>query len=124
MAEKHEPLVQPIPGSENRLNISNTIEGAHPNLSDSSGSSVTGDRDKIGENTQPTTGEDDVQSIRGWRWIAICLSVYSSCFLYGLDTTIVADIQANAAETFGAVEKLAWLSTGFSLGSIAIIMSL
>jgi hypothetical protein len=57
-----------------------------------------------------------VQKITGWRWIAICIAVYSSYYLYGPDTTIVADVQVNTAETFGAVEKLGWLSTGFALG--------
>jgi hypothetical protein len=102
------------------------IEGAHPNALDSEDSSIArvGEKIEEGENLQVTIEKDDVRSIRGWKWIAVCLSVYSSCYLYGLDTTIVADIQGNAAETFGAVEKLAWLTTGFSLGSISIIMSL
>lgn len=66
--------------------------------------------------------KDEVRSIQGWRWLAVCISVYSTCLLYGLDTTIAANIQSNVVETYGAVEKLAWLGTGFSLGSIAIIM--
>jgi MFS family permease len=43
--------------------------------------------------------------------------------LYGLDNTIVADIQAPIIETFGSVEKLAWLGIGFPLGSISVILA-
>ncbi len=54
----------------------------------------------------------------------ICVAVYSSCFLYGLDNTIVADIQASVVETYGEIAKLSWLGIGFPLGSIATILSL
>jgi MFS family permease len=56
------------------------------------------------------------------RWFLICLALYTSAFLYGLDNTIVADIQGAVVETFGAVEQLAWLGIGFPLGSIASIL--
>lgn len=39
-----------------------------------------------------------------------------------MDTTIAADIQAAVAQTFGAVDQLAWLGVGFSLGSAASIL--
>lgn len=74
------------------------------------------------ESNHSNESKDEVRSIQGWRWLAVCISVYSTCLLYGLDTTIAANIQSNVVETYGAVEKLAWLGTGFSLGSIAIIM--
>jgi len=60
----------------------------------------------------------------GFRWFLVCVAIYSSAFLYGLDNTIVADIQAAAVETFGAVEKLGWLGIGFPLGSIATTLSI
>jgi MFS family permease len=56
------------------------------------------------------------------KWFFICVALYSSAFLYGLDNTIVADIQSAAIGTFGEVEKLAWLGIGFPLGSIAVIL--
>ncbi|KAF2762527.1 MFS general substrate transporter [Pseudovirgaria hyperparasitica] len=59
----------------------------------------------------------------GLSWFAVCAAVYSSAFLYGLDTTIVADIQSFAVEDFGDVEKLGWLGIGFALGSVATILS-
>src|ERR1700753_1579912 len=37
----------------------------------------------------------NVRLITGFRWFAVCLSLYISCFLYGLDTTIAADVQGD-----------------------------
>ncbi|KAF2839523.1 MFS multidrug transporter-like protein [Patellaria atrata CBS 101060] len=57
-------------------------------------------------------------------WFLVLLAVYASAFLYGLDNTIVADVQAAVLETYASVEKLGWLGIGFPLGSIATILSL
>lgn len=65
-----------------------------------------------------------IRPYTGFRWFLVCVAVFSSAFLYGLDNTIVADIQANAIETFGAVEKIGWLGIGFPLGGIAMVLSL
>jgi len=46
----------------------------------------------------------------------------STALLYGLDTTIVADVQAPVVEHFGSIQKLSWLGTGFPLGSVATIL--
>ncbi|GAB7346494.1 hypothetical protein MBLNU457_5182t1 [Dothideomycetes sp. NU457] len=65
----------------------------------------------------------DTRTIHGWRWLLVCMITCSSAFLYGLDTTIAANIQGPAVETFGAVDKLAWVGVGFPLGSVAVILS-
>jgi hypothetical protein len=65
-----------------------------------------------------------IRRVRGWKWFTICVAIYVSCFLYGLDNTIVADIQASIVDTYGEIEKLSWLGIGFPLGSIATILSL
>jgi len=72
------------------------------------------------EDSQPIPGSQ----YNNWQWVAVLAAIYSSAFLYGLDNTIVADIQAAAVETFGEVERLGWLGIGFPLGSIATILSL
>jgi hypothetical protein len=59
-----------------------------------------------------------------WQWACILVAIYSSQFLYGLDTTIVADIQGAVTDDFGEVGLLGWLGTGFPLGSVATILSL
>ncbi|KAM5490307.1 hypothetical protein MaudMau93_002505 [Microsporum audouinii] len=58
----------------------------------------------------------------GWAWTLAVIVLLASAFLYGLDTTIVADVQAPVVEQFGAVQKLSWLGSGFPLGSVATIL--
>ncbi|KAK2863642.1 hypothetical protein FQN49_004135 [Arthroderma sp. PD_2] len=58
----------------------------------------------------------------GWRWTLAVIVLLASAFLYGLDTTIVADVQAPVVEQFGDVQKLSWLGSGFPLGSVATIL--
>ena len=38
-----------------------------------------------------------------WQWACILAAIYSSQFLYGLDVTIVADIQGAVTDDFGDV---------------------
>ena len=52
----------------------------------------------------------------------LCVALYSSALLYGLDNTIVADVQAPVVEAFDNVKKLGWIGIGFPLGSIATIL--
>lgn len=62
------------------------------------------------------------RSIKGLRWALVCASLYISIFIYGLDTTIAADVQGSVVEAFGHVEQLAWVGAGFPLGSVAVIL--
>ncbi|KAK4038093.1 putative HC-toxin efflux carrier [Parachaetomium inaequale] len=58
--------------------------------------------------------------IHGIKWFLVCSALYVIAFLYGLDTTIAADIQGPVVEAFGRVDQLAWIGAGFPLGSVAI----
>jgi hypothetical protein len=60
--------------------------------------------------------------VTGWRWWLICFAVYASCSMYGLDTTIVADVQGAVTDTFDNVAQIAWLGAGFLLGSTVTIL--
>ncbi len=73
--------------------------------------------------TTVITGASD-RTVRGIRWILICAAIFSANILYGLDTTIVADIQGAVSETFGNVTQLGWLGVGFTLGSTVAILPL
>jgi MFS family permease len=68
--------------------------------------------------------EQKERTIRGFPWFVICISLYITCFLYGLDTTIAADIQGPVIQAFGQVEQLAWIGAGFPLGSVCVILLL
>ncbi|XXG94705.1 hypothetical protein Hte_000962 [Hypoxylon texense] len=78
---------------------------------------------------EPALAEDGSEvnkdrSIRGIRWLFLCIAIYTTCFLYGLDTTIAADIQGPIVETLGHVDQIAWVGAGFPLGSVCVILLL
>ncbi|OMP88070.1 putative transporter C3H1.06c [Diplodia seriata] len=64
------------------------------------------------------------RTLRGFRWFIVCIALYITCFLYGLDTTIAADVQGPVTEAFGHVEQLSWIGAGFPLGSVCVILLL
>jgi MFS family permease len=72
--------------------------------------------------TDPSQDPNTVRPIHGWKWIVAMLALYSTAFLYGLDTTIAADIQPDIVKAFGQIQKLGWIGTGFPLGSVATIL--
>ena len=74
-----------------------------------------------------TAAVDDPSTIRplhGWRWLVACVSIYCTGLLYGLDTTIAADVQPDIVKSLGSIEKLSWIGAGFPLGSVAVILPL
>ncbi|KAK7750379.1 hypothetical protein SLS62_007678 [Diatrype stigma] len=79
---------------------------------------------------QPTTENqadpkgNNGRTIRGIRWTLICFAIYATCMLYGLDTTIAADIQGPIVESLGHIDQLAWVGAGFPLGSVCVILLL
>ncbi|KAL8885716.1 MAG: hypothetical protein Q9215_006470 [Flavoplaca cf. flavocitrina] len=64
------------------------------------------------------------RKVTGFRWILVCVAIFSGNILYGLDTTIAADIQAAVSETYNNVTQLGWLGVGFCLGSTVTILPL
>ncbi|KAI1876140.1 hypothetical protein JX265_000610 [Neoarthrinium moseri] len=83
------------------------------------------DKEKMAATDTPSadaTANGDKRDITGTRWILICAALYLSSLMYGLDTTIAADIQGAVIETFGSVPQLSWIGAGFPLGSVAVIL--
>lgn len=76
------------------------------------------------ESQEHLTSPNEERKYTLWQWLLVCLAIYSSSFLYGLDNAIVADIQGHLIEDLGEVGKLGWLAIGFPLGSVATILSL
>ena len=58
----------------------------------------------------------------GWAFFVSLAAVLSCAFLYGLDTTIAADVQASIYESLGEIGKIAWVGIGFPLGSAGTIL--
>ncbi|KAL9003146.1 MAG: hypothetical protein Q9188_003968 [Gyalolechia gomerana] len=74
-----------------------------------------------------STGNEDVKrerQVTGIRWLLVCIGIFSGNILYGLDTTIAADIQAAVSSTYNNVTQLGWLGVGFTLGSTVTILPL
>ncbi|KAH6866266.1 putative efflux pump antibiotic resistance protein [Thelonectria olida] len=62
------------------------------------------------------------RTIHGWKWVATAASLYIGALIYGLDSTIVADIQPALIEEYNEFESLTWAGTGFPLGSFCSIL--
>ena len=83
------------------------------------------DVEKSGQMTPQSLGEKHAaptRTVGGFKWLLVCVSLYISAFLYGLDTTIAADVQGAVIEQFGHVDQLSWIGAGFPLGSVAVIL--
>lgn len=75
-------------------------------------------------NFKGNENESPKRQVTGFRWFLVCMAIFSGNVLYGLDTTIAADIQASVSETFNNVTQLGWLGVGFTLGSTVTILPL
>jgi MFS family permease len=74
------------------------------------------------DNQAPTDAqpaEVSPRSIHGWKWAGTMGSMLFSGFLYALDATVIADLQAVLVEEFGEIQKLPWLSVAFLLCATA-----
>lgn len=79
---------------------------------------------RIERHPSPVDTNEPKRQIIGFRWFLICIAIFSANVLYGLDTTIAADIQAFVSDTFNNVTQLGWLGVGFTLGSTVAILPL
>ncbi|KAH9889145.1 major facilitator superfamily domain-containing protein [Xylariomycetidae sp. FL2044] len=70
---------------------------------------------------QPEPPRPDGQRMSNLRWFGVCVELYSTAFLYGLDSTIAADVQGPILASLGNLPLLPWVGTGFLLGSVATI---
>ncbi|KAH8886515.1 MFS general substrate transporter [Thozetella sp. PMI_491] len=86
-----------------------------------SGAEGSNKEEEYVQSSDGSLSQKSTREIRGIKWALICISLYVSAFLYGLDTTIAADVQGAVVEQFGNVDQLAWIGAGFPLGSVAVI---
>jgi hypothetical protein len=86
---------------------------------------IATDKEKADVTSEPAFRAPEIErTVKGWKWVFVCVGFYLCSFLYGLDNTIAADIQGAVVETYGDISKLTWLGTGFPLGSIATVLTL
>ncbi|KAJ5710453.1 MFS drug efflux transporter [Penicillium malachiteum] len=62
------------------------------------------------------------RNIQGWKWITLVLAILSSTFLFALDNTITANIQANIVREFEAVNRLSWISVALVMSASATVL--
>ncbi|KAF5855889.1 hypothetical protein ETB97_008281 [Aspergillus alliaceus] len=64
------------------------------------------------------------RKLTGVKWFFFNISTLTAIFLYALDNTVVANIQPSIVGQFDAVDKLPWLSVGFMIGGLSMVMPL
>ncbi|KAI6777586.1 putative HC-toxin efflux carrier TOXA [Emericellopsis cladophorae] len=69
----------------------------------------------------PVAAVKAVEQMSNTRWFSVCVGLYSTAFLYGLDTNISAAVQGSVLASLGGLPLLPWIGTGFMLGSLATI---
>lgn len=91
-----------------------------PVAGDSPPESITVNRAGL---AMPEQGSGDAlpAQMSNLRWFSVCIGLYLTAFLYGLDSTIAADVQGPILESLGDLNMLPWVGTGFLLGSVATI---
>ncbi|KAJ5144932.1 hypothetical protein N7448_002324 [Penicillium atrosanguineum] len=67
------------------------------------------------------TGGAAVKGMSSLRWFSVCVGLYLTAFLYGLDSTVSADVQGPILASLGDLHLLPWVGTGFLLGSVATV---
>ncbi|KAI5919055.1 major facilitator superfamily domain-containing protein [Camillea tinctor] len=110
----HAPTSETVlPSQPPDLKVHNDIE---------SSKAIIEKREQDGSGDTNNTDNDDVRKITGFRWFLICAALYLSALMYGLDTTIAADVQGAVVATFSEVSQLSWIGAGFPLGSVTVIL--
>ncbi|KAK7932505.1 hypothetical protein PG985_003217 [Apiospora marii] len=71
---------------------------------------------------QEPAAEASPRDVHGILWVLVVLSTLSSIFLYAMDNTVVADVTPTVANEFGNVVNLPWLSVGFLVGGVAVVL--
>lgn len=101
--------------TEDETSESTTIESSTPSPPNGSKASNT-------EKQEQKQAEDPPRDITGWKWAVASSAMLFSIFLYALDGTIVAVIQATIVDEFDALGDLSWNNVGFLMGATATVM--
>ncbi|PVH98321.1 MFS general substrate transporter [Periconia macrospinosa] len=82
-------------------------------------SEVGADVTESGSAPLPASPREDITA---WKWTIICITLYLGALLYGLDTTVSADVQGPVYQDLGHIENLQWVGLGFPMASAATIL--
>ncbi|KAL9090491.1 MAG: hypothetical protein Q9165_005252 [Trypethelium subeluteriae] len=81
------------------------------------------DTEKTQSHIEEESSPGSSRTIHGVSWLLVVVSLISATFLWGIDGTIVADIQATFVNQFHSLDRLAWNSVAFFLGAAATVLS-
>ena len=112
MSTNNEPV--PIPNEKEQA--SSQPDSASNSLKDTNTSS-TSDGALAEKGAEFAELPASPRPVKGILWVLVVVAILSSTFLFSLDNTVVADVQPTIVRQFGSVNKLAWLSVGYLLGS-------
>ncbi|QSS49577.1 MFS drug efflux transporter [Histoplasma capsulatum var. duboisii H88] len=73
-------------------------------------------------NSPSTSPLPETRKKRGISWFLVVASTLSCIFLYAIDNTITANVIPVIAADFQNTDKLAWLSVGFMIGGVAVVL--
>ncbi|KAM5343434.1 hypothetical protein ACJ41O_011971 [Fusarium nematophilum] len=62
---------------------------------------------------------DPPRTVHGVKWFLVICALLSALFLYALDNTVVANVQAKVVQTYRRVDLVPWLGVSFALASAA-----
>ncbi|KAJ5972566.1 Major facilitator superfamily domain general substrate transporter [Penicillium vulpinum] len=65
---------------------------------------------------------EEKRHITGFKWFIFLASTLTAIFVYSLDNTIVANIAPKIVNHFNSVEDLPWLSVGFMIGGMSMVL--
>ncbi|KAF2216896.1 hypothetical protein CERZMDRAFT_92969 [Cercospora zeae-maydis SCOH1-5] len=100
--------------------MSDTIQGRM----DLPGDAMKAEANSSSGSESATDASPQRRKIRGFSWFLAVVAVLSSMLMYALDTTITADLGPSIVTQFDSIELLPWLSVGFMLGGIVVVLPL
>ncbi|OQE43042.1 hypothetical protein PENCOP_c003G06262 [Penicillium coprophilum] len=92
-------------------------------VSISVGPEVIQDTEKLASSDTSQESQEK-RNITGLKWFTFLFSTLTAIFVYSLDNTIVANIAPTIVNDFNAVEDLPWLSVGFMIGGMTMVLPL
>lgn len=111
--EKSEAFVDSSNASTQLKSGSDAASNHNPELSNEP------DGDPANEKGLPGDRPEQVRKITGVRWAVVVSSILSSTFLFALDNTVVADVEAKIVDRFGEIQKLPWLPIAFLVAAVS-----
>jgi hypothetical protein len=77
-------------------------------------------QEKVPESQDASQSAPPPRKVTGIAWLLVVAAMLSTIFLFALDNTVAADVQPQIVDEFNAVDRLAWISVAYLLGSCTL----